>query len=651
MNTDPTPIAPLAPVVPGRGLLHPLGLDEVILNAGFWGERQATNATGTIPHCETWERRVGTIANFTLTHLGKIGLQRRGREFVDSDAYKLLEAMSWEEARTHDPSLDSRIRDMAASIASAQDPDGYLNTRFGHEGEAPRYSDLEWGHELYCYGHLIQAGVARIRAGHEDDLTRATIAAADHVCETFGENGIRSICGHPEIEMGLVELYRTTGEPRYLEQARLFVERRGHGLLGPIEFGPHYFQDDIPVRQATVLRGHAVRALYLCAGAIDVAVETADDELLEAARLQYDNTLATRTYITGGMGSHHQDEAFGEDFELPPDRSYCETCAGIGSIMVAWRLLLATGDTRYADVIERTLFNVVATSPSPDGKSFFYANPLHTRTLGTPPDPEEVSGRASTQMRAPWFEVSCCPTNVARTLASLGTYVAAAEETGLCIFQYAPCTISTHLSDGREIGVRIDTRYPTDGKIRLTVLTAPEGTSTISLRIPSWADVATLDGTAVEPGQYRVEQEFHPGDILDLDLGIHPRLTAADDRIDAVRGCLAVENGPLVMCAESTSLDETDVADVVLDPEKPLLADGEHVVTEGLRVSHTSESWPYSIRTGSGTANDPRVDATSSLAGTSRPVKLTLIPYHRWGESGPSTMRVWIPVAKTGPSA
>lgn len=650
MNTAPS--SPLAPVVPSRGELLPLGLDEVVLDSGFWGERQETNATAIIPHCETWERRVGTIDNFTLTHLGQVGTRRRGREFVDSDAYKLLEAMSWEEARAHDPELDAHLRDIASAVASAQDPDGYLNTRFGHKGEAPRYSDLEWGHELYCYGHLIQAGVARMRAGHEDDLTRAATTVADHVCATFGEDGIRSICGHPEIEMALVELHRVTGEPRYLEQARLFVERRGHGLLGPIEFGPQYFQDDVPVRRATVLRGHAVRALYLCAGAVDVAVETGDDELLAAARRQYDATLATRTYITGGMGSHHQDEAFGEDYELPPDRSYCETCAGIGSLMVAWRLLLATGDTHYADVIERTLFNVVATSPSSDGRSFFYANPLQARVPGVPSAPGEVSGRASTQMRAPWFEVSCCPTNVARTLASLGAYVAAVDPQCLHILQYAPCTISTHLGDGREIRVRVDTDYPMRGKVRLVVLTAPEGTSSISLRIPSWADAATVDGAPVHPGQCLIERDFHPGEVVDLDLGIHPRLTTADDRVDAVRGCLAVENGPLVMCAESTELGDTDVADILLDPATPLRAEGDQVFAKGFRAGHTCATWPYAPVDGSDSTLQRAANGPLSRSRTApEPVELTLIPYHRWGESGPSTMRVWIPVAKSGLTA
>ena len=205
------------------------------------------------------------------------------------------------------------------------------------------------------------------------------------MCDTFGDGGIERVGGHPEVELGLAELARLTGEQRYLDQAATFVERRGRGTLGEIQFGPAYFQDDIPIRDATVFRGHAVRALYLAAGAVDVAVETGDDELLGILIAQWENTIARRTYLTGGMGSQHTGEAFGDDFVLPPDRAYSETCAGIASVMLAWRLLLATGEARFADLIERTLHNVVATSPAPDGRHFFYANPLHQRVPGTVP--------------------------------------------------------------------------------------------------------------------------------------------------------------------------------------------------------------------------------------------------------------------------
>ena len=243
-----------------------------------------------------------------------------------------------------------------------------------------------------------------------------------------------------------MELARATGERRYLELARLFVERRGTGTLGGHPFGQEYFQDDIPVREATTLRGHAVRALYLAAGALDVATETGDDELAAAVRGQWANGVARRTYITGGVGSHHQDEAFGDDFELPADRAYAETCAGIASVMLSWRLLLATGEDKYADLIERTLLNNVLASPRADGRAFFYTNTLHQRTPGPVPDEDQVSPRAESGLRAPWFEVSCCPTNVARMLASVGLYFATASDDGIQLHQYGDYRVTTALA-------------------------------------------------------------------------------------------------------------------------------------------------------------------------------------------------------------
>src|SRR5699024_9305058 len=259
-------------------------------------------------------------------------------QFSDSEVYKLLEALAWEMGRSEDPVLESMWDVLVERIAAAQDEDGYLNTCYGHPGQAARYTDLSSGHALYCFGHLFQAAVARHRAHGPDRLTEVARRAAEHVCEQFGPSGQDGICGHPEIETGLAELARVFEEPRYTEQARLFLDRRGYGTLAPIPLlGPAYFQDEIPVRRARVLRGHAVRALYLAAGAIDVAVDTGDRELQSAVEQQWARTVERRTYITGGMGSRHQDEGFGDDWELPPDRAYCETCAGIASVMLSAR--------------------------------------------------------------------------------------------------------------------------------------------------------------------------------------------------------------------------------------------------------------------------------------------------------------------------
>ncbi len=592
------------PVAPHRaGALRPLGIDDVRVEGGFWGQRQQLNAEAIIPHCLGWERRLGWIDNFRDPH------GERGREFADSDVYKLVEAMVWEAGRSGDAWLDALIAEIAEAASGAQEEDGYLNTRFGHRGREHRYTDLEWGHELYCYGHLIQAAVARLRTRGEDRLTEIARRAADHVCETFGPDGNQGVCGHPEIEMALVELYRATGQERYLEQASRFVERRGRPALADGERGRAYYQDEMPLRQAQAFRGHAVRALYLASGAVDVAVETGDDELLETIIRQWEHTVARRTYLTGGMGSRHAAEDFGEDFELPPDRAYSETCAGVASVQLAWRLLLATGDARFADLAERTLYNVVATSPALDGSGFFYANPLHQRVPGEAPDPDAESPRAASSLRAPWFHVSCCPTNVARTLASLGGYVATTDDDGIQLHQLVSCSVGEAL--------RVETDYPWSGEVVVRV--REPGSWRLSLRVPSWADEGMLvdrgERRPVGPGYATADGPWRAGDELRLELPLAPRWTRPDPRIDAVRGCVALERGPLVYCLESTDQEDGfDLATVTTAARDTL--------TERARVPALGGAVPVE-------AGD-----------------LTFIPYHAWGNRGLSTMRVWVPEAE-----
>jgi uncharacterized protein len=636
------------PVAPPNGIRRGIGLDEMRLTGGFWGDRQRTNARATLEHCRDWMERLGWIANFDRVVEGATGGPRPGWEFSDSEVYKLIEALAWEHGRTGDAWADEMLGGLVDRIAAAQDDDGYLNTCFGHSGQRPRYADLSEGHELYCTGHLLQAAVARMRTVGDDKLVEVARRAADHVCRVFGADGRQGLCGHPEIELGLVELGRALDESRYLEQARLFIERRGRGSLAPVALlDASYFQDDLPVREAEVWRGHAVRALYLAAGAVDVAVDTGDAELLGAVERQWAATVERRTYLTGGMGSRHQDEGFGEDWELPPDRAYCETCAGIASIMVSWRLYLATGDVRYADLVERTFFNVVAVSPSEDGRAFFYANPLQQRAAAAGVRPGEVNPRAEGGVRAPWFDVSCCPTNLARTMASWQSFAASVEGDTVALLQYAACELAVRLDDGGDLVLRVATGYPHDGVVRIEVVAAPDREVALRLRVPYWAEGATLtDGAAVravEPGWAWVRDRFAAGDVLVLELPVGPRLTWPDDRIDAVRGCVAVERGPLVLCAESVDLPEGwSMESVRVDASSPPRAVEDGAVVTAVAVPRPEAVAGRPPYRSSGPVSGAALEPGSSDAGAAGAVRL--VPYYRWAQRGSATMRVFLPV-------
>ncbi|AXK46745.1 glycoside hydrolase family 127 protein [Brachybacterium saurashtrense] len=628
-----THTSPMGPIRSDAGAHLPLGLEAVTITGGSWAPYLERNARTTIPHAQSWMEKLGWVGNFSAVVDGTIAAVRQGREFSDSDVYKLMEAMAWEIGRTGDPDMERRFQELTEVITSAQESDGYLNTRFGHDGQEPRYSDFEWGHELYCAGHMFQTAVARLRTTGPDAFTAAAVRVADHLCEVFGEGGRDAVGGHPEVETALVELGRTLEEPRYTALATRFLELRGRGLLGEIEFGQQYFQDDEPVYEAAVLRGHSVRALYLAAGAIDAAVEAGDAAKVEAIRAQFDRTLARRTYITGGMGSRHMDESFGEDYELPPDVAYCETCAGVAAIQVAHRLLLWTGDEAYADVIERCLFNVVTASVSAEGDAFFYVNPLHQRTEGSTPEADRPTPRASSSQRAPWFTVSCCPTNIARTLASLPAYVATVGEEELVIHQFVTGTVRATVAD-RRVELRVATDYPADGEVEVQVV-AGAGTWTLGLRVPSWCEGATaqVDGEPVEvdagAGRLSITRSWTAGEVVTLSLPMPARFSRPDPRIDAVRGQVAVERGPLVHCLESVDLGD-DVEDAVLDAAAGLeVVDGQVLATISRR-SVVERPWPYVATT-----------APVLPTGGSRQVRLQ--PYREWGNRGAGTMRVFLP--------
>lgn len=633
---------PAAPTPGAHATLHPLGLGDVSITGGLWAARQAANRADSIPQGAEQLDRAGNLRNLEIL-AGEADGDAIGPIFADSDVHKWLEAAAWELGRGDDEHLlaqQTRITDL---LARAQADDGYLDSVVQLR-ESERYRELPWSHEHYCAGHLFQAAVAQVRAtGHRELLDVATKLAA-HLVATFGDgrDGLgdrRDVDGHPVVETGLVELYRETGTRAYLDLARYFVEARGHGLMEKYGKEPTYFSDRVPVRETRHPEGHAVRAVYLAAGATDVAVETGDTELIEALGRQYAAMERSQQYLTGGLGARWEGESFGDAFELPTDRAYAETCASIGGIQWAWRMLLATGEARYGDQIERMLLNGFLSGLSLSGTEYFYVNPLQLRT-----DAEPEESRSPAHGRRGWFDCACCPPNIMRTLSSLASYVATRTDAGLQIHQYAPATIA---SGG--LSVRVETEYPYDGRVVVLVDDASDGPTEIAFRIPAWAQGATLDGVAAPAGTYaRTTRDLVAGATVELVLPMDPRLTVADKRVDAVRGCVAIERGPLVYALEQPDQGTGVVVDDVrIDPTAPITIEQRPDLLGGTTVLHVEGHVVAVPDPGDGAATTPyRTLGTASPSDPpTRPVGLTAIPYHLWANRGPQAMRVWIPVA------
>ncbi|OIJ66491.1 glycoside hydrolase family 127 protein [Streptomyces mangrovisoli] len=633
------------------------------ITGGFWHARRETNARVSIPQGPALLESAGNLHNLRLAAGAAEGEFRGAYPFVDTDVYKWLEAAAWQLGQGADPSLAAEVGRIVSLVAGAQQDDGYLNTWFQLVKGGERYQDLRWGHELYCAGHLIQAAVAHHRTTGSEELLTVARKFADHIDTVFGSPGsgrpVDGIDGHPEVETALVELYRETGERRYLDLAGYFVDRHGHGLLGH----EAYCQDRVPLREATDVEGHAVRQLYLLAAAADLATETGETELRSAAERLWHAMTAAKTHLTGGLGAHHDWEDFGDPYELPNERAYCETCAAIASVQWSWRMALLTGSARYSDLVERTLYNGFLAGVSLDGERWLYVNPLQVRDGHTDPGGDQSARRTR------WFRCACCPPNVMRLLASLDHYLASGDADGLQIHQYTEGTY-TH----GPFTVRAETDYPWQGTIALTVEAAPDDRPwTLSLRIPQWCrefrvrvGERTYDraDAPVEDGWLRLARVWRPGDRLVLELALEPRLTAADPRVDAVRGCVAIERGPLVYCLEGADHPGGGLDDIVLDPTRPLavrhrpdlLGGVTTVIAAGVRRPLPDPGWwPYRaaadtapaapggpVAPGSPTTPGGAVELTAAHGD---PVELTAVPYPVWANREDGAMRVWLPVS------
>ena len=624
-----------------HAVLSPLGHNAVSLRPGSWlGTWQAVNRAETIPHCLKQLAETGTLDNLRRK-TGEFAGPRRGLWFSDSDVYKTLEGVGWELASGAE--LRSAFTAITGLIARAQDDDGYVHSWFGLDGREP-WSDLTNGHEMYCAGHLIQADVAGARGG-DASLLEVARRFADLLVERFGsstgpagrslDGGRAAIDGHPEIEMALVELWRQTGCRSYLDLAAQMVQRRGHGTLGSGSFGSSYYLDHVPVRDATAVTGHAVRQLYLLCGATDVAVETGDAGLLSAVERLWDDAYRAKTYLTGGQGSRHRDEAFGDPYELPPDRAYNETCAAIASVMWNWRLLLATGRRRYADEMERALYNAVAVGLSEDGTHFFYANPLQLRPG------HDGSSEDSPSARLPWYACACCPPNLARLGASLHHYVATGGGNGVQLHLYAAGRIRVELPAGL-VELDVATAYPWHPEVTIRVVRSPSGPWELALRQPAWCEnvsVAVAGLADGGDGYLRARRAWAAGDEVTLGLDMPVQVIRAHPAVDAVRGCVALQRGPVVYCLEQRDQPgELSVDDVSIDLEAPVEVttgpDGTITLT-GRGSGGAARGW----------AGELYRPADAPAVPLATPVRWVATPYYRWANRGVSPMRVWLPPA------
>jgi uncharacterized protein len=605
---------------------QPVPFTAVHLTDSFWAPRIETNRLMTIPYAFGKCEETGRMDNFiraaavlrgeTLTNTNLPGYP-----FDDTDVYKILEGAAYVLAVQPDPQLRAYLDKIIAEIAAAQEPDGYLytartiNPQHPHAWSGPTrwLRDPDESHELYDAGHLFEAAAAHYQATGETNLLGIALKEADLLCATFGPatNQLHLWPGHEVVEMGLVKLYRATGRQRYLDLAKYFIDVRGPG-------GDEYHQSRIkPVEQSEAL-GHAVRAGYLYSGMADVAALTGDPAYVAAIDRIWDNAAGRKLYVTGGIGAVPAGEAFGADYFLPNANAYCETCAAVANDYWNERLFLLHGGGKYVDVLERTLYNGLLSGVSLDGKLFFYPNPLSS---------------AGRQERSPWFGCACCPGNITRFMASIPGYFYARRGRDIYVNLYASGVANIALDGGQDIKLTQETSYPWNGAIRIAVEPEKSGKFTLRLRIPGWArneaapgglyrfldtvdaqPTLQVNGKAatikLEDGYAVLERKWRKGDVVELNLSMPVRRVVASEQVEADRGRVALQRGPIVYCLEWPDNPGVRVLDASLKDDEKLTAQFEPDLLHGVE---TVEAGP-----------------------------LKAIPYYAWANRGKGEMEVWI---------
>ena len=574
-----------------------------------------------------------------------------GFVFQDSDFYKWIEAVGYSLMQHSDAGLEATADEAIEIVAAAQQPDGYLDTYYILNGQDQIFANLRDFHELYCLGHLIEGAIAYYQATGKNRLLQVACRYADYAAGKLGaDQGMkRGYPGHEIAEMALIQLYEVTGEKRYLELARFFINERGRqpfyfdsekhegvDLQNPLRYS--YHQAHLPVRQQTEAVGHAVRAVYLYSGMAELARVDEDESLLKACRTLWDSITGRKMYITGGIGGTHIGESFSFDYDLPSDTAYAETCASIGLIFFAGRMLQLEADARYADVMETALYNGVLSGIALDGKSFFYVNPLSVDPVACHKDERKAHVQP---VRQKWFGCACCPPNLARLIGSVGRYAYTADENTLYVHLYIGSTFRLQTSAG-EVTVEIRSGFPYDGKVSVKIggEGAASGKWTLALRIPGWCrewkgNGIPLEDARVEKGYLYITRSWNPGETLELDFPMEIRLMQSSPLVRETAGQLAVTRGPVVYCLEEKdnghSLHLLSIGcDAKLRTE-PFAIEGEQVpavLADGWREKQQPDA-----------ENALYCEAVPTEY---EPVQLKFGPYYTWANRGENEMTVWV---------
>ncbi|MDX2247923.1 MAG: glycoside hydrolase family 127 protein [Bacteroidia bacterium] len=612
--------------------IHPVPFTDVLIDGGFWLPRLDTNRRVTIPYDFKKCEETGRIDNFAIAGGLKKG-EFRGKRYDDSDVFKVIEGASYS-LKTHaDPTLETYLDSLIFKIAAAQEDDGYLYTTRTINPDKPvdatpgRWSNMYRDHELYNVGHLYEAAVAHYQATGKRTLLDVALKNADLLTQTFGPGLKSGVPDHQEIEIGLAKLYRTTGEKKYLDLARFFLNERGKEAKTDTtgrDFA--YIQNHLPVAEQTEAVGHAVRAGYMYSGMADIGALTGDTTFIHAIDRLWENVVNKKMYLTGGIGSRSEGEAFGEDYELPNATAYNETCAAIANMFWNHRLFLLHGEAKYMDIFERVLYNGFLGGVSLDGNAFFYPNVLET---------------SGDNLRQPWFNTACCPVNVVRFLPSLPGYAYAWREEKIYINLFLTSTATIRLPEQNVVIEQI-TNYPWEGKMNFTLTPEREDTFEVALRIPGWADnqpvpgilyqytnrtntnlLLRVNGELLYPemkdGFAHINRKWKAGDRIELTLPMPVRRIAAHESVTENRGKVALERGPLVYCAESVD-NNGKVLDLNLPEAGKFEVNFSPDLLGGLNL----------------------ITGTALRAGNEVP--FTAIPYYARAHRGSVEMRVWFPV-------